>query len=134
MLPFGWTAEALLGSHSSKPYKPDIARVFYRAGYIESLGRGIQKIQDACKNLETDAPEYMVHREDIMLKEYPRLTQKEMVMLSTSRATVQRLMKELENSQLIERKDGKRYGYWEVKELLYISLILPVLALLPFCA
>jgi ATP-dependent DNA helicase RecG len=30
MLPFGWTAENLLGSHVSKPYNPDIARVFYR--------------------------------------------------------------------------------------------------------
>lgn len=36
MLPFGWTVETLLGSHTSKPYNPDIARVFYRAGYIES--------------------------------------------------------------------------------------------------
>lgn len=36
MLPFGWTAETLLGSHASKPYNPDIARVFYRAGHIES--------------------------------------------------------------------------------------------------
>ena len=149
MLPFGWTAETLLGSHSSKPYNPDIARVFYRAGYIESWGRGIQKIRDACKNLGTDEPEYMVHGEDIMvkfkalqsakvpyfkasnealdealemrllnlIKEQPRLTQKEMVvMLNTSRATVQRLMKELENAQRIERKGGKRYGYWEIKE------------------
>ncbi len=68
MLPFGWTAETLLGSHSSKPYNPDIARVFYRAGYIESWGRGIQKIRDACKSLGTDEPEYMVHGEDIMVK------------------------------------------------------------------
>lgn len=38
------------------------------------------------------------------------------VMLNISRASVQRLMKELENAQRIERKGGKRYGYWEVKE------------------
>jgi ATP-dependent DNA helicase RecG len=67
-LPFGWTAETLLGSHSSKPYNPDIARVFYRAGYIESWGRGIQKICDACKNLGTKTPEYIVYDEDIMVK------------------------------------------------------------------
>ncbi len=36
---------------------PDIARVFYRAGYIESWGRGIQKICDACKNLGAEEPE-----------------------------------------------------------------------------
>jgi ATP-dependent DNA helicase RecG len=68
ILPFDWTAETLLGSHSSKPFNPDIARVFYRAGYIESWGRGIQKICDACKNLGADKPEYIVHGEDIMVK------------------------------------------------------------------
>lgn len=52
-----------------------------------------------------------------LLEEQPKLTQKEMiVILDTSRATLQRLMKELENDQRIERKGGKRYGYWEVKE------------------
>lgn len=68
MLPFGWTVETLLGSHTSRPYNPDIARVFYRAGYIESWGRGIQKICDACKNLGAEEPEYIVHGEDIMVK------------------------------------------------------------------
>ena len=42
--------------------------MFYRAGYIESWGRGIQKICDACKNLGTDEPEYIVHGEDLMVK------------------------------------------------------------------
>lgn len=51
-----------------------------------------------------------------MLKERPKLTQKEIVVeLNISRATVQRLMKSLETSQRIERKGGKRYGYWEVR-------------------
>jgi len=68
LLPFGWTAETLLETHSLKPFNPDIARVFYRAGYIESLGRGIQKICDACKNLGIDEPVYIVHGEDIMVK------------------------------------------------------------------
>lgn len=68
LLPFGWTAETLLETHSSKPFNPDIARVFYRDGYIESWGRGIQKICDACKNLGADGPLYTVHGEDIMVK------------------------------------------------------------------
>ncbi len=68
LLPFGWTAETLLEAHSSKPFNPDIARVFYRAGYIESWGRGIQKICDACKSLGADGPVYIVHGEDIMVR------------------------------------------------------------------
>ena len=38
------------------------------AGYIESWGRGIQKICDACRNLGADGPKYIVHGEDIMVK------------------------------------------------------------------
>ncbi|HHT95404.1 MAG TPA: ATP-binding protein [Clostridia bacterium] len=68
MLPFGWTAENLLGSHVSKPYNPDIARVFYRAGYIENRGRGIQKIREACVAHGAEDPEYIVHGGDIMVK------------------------------------------------------------------
>lgn len=68
MLPFGWTAETLMSVHTSKPYNPDIAGVFYRVGYIESWGRGIQKICDACKNLGAAELEYIVHGEDIMVK------------------------------------------------------------------
>lgn len=68
MLPFGWTAETLLGEHVSKPFNPDIARVFYRAGYVERWGRGIQKICDACRELGADEPTYIVHGEDIMLR------------------------------------------------------------------
>ena len=60
MLPFGWTVETLLSTHVSKPYNPDIARVFYRAGYIESWGRGIQKICDACRNLGVEDRTYFM--------------------------------------------------------------------------
>ena len=62
LLPFGWTAETLLCSHASKPFNPDIANVFYRAGYIESWGRGIQKICDACKNIGADGTDSFSNR------------------------------------------------------------------------
>lgn len=155
MLPFGWTAETLMGSHTSKPYNPDIARVFYRAGYIESWGRGIQKICDACKALGAEEPEYIVHGADIMvkfkalqsaktssiervksqnealdgalnealekrmlmlLKENTHITQKDLSeKLSVSRTTVQRCFKKLMHEEKLERKGGKRFGYWEVR-------------------
>lgn len=54
--------------HRSRPYNPHIANTFFRAGYIESWGRGIQKICDACKSLGAEEPEYIVHGEDIMVK------------------------------------------------------------------
>lgn len=38
-----------MGKHVSRPYNPNIANVFYLAGFIESWGRGIEKIWEACK-------------------------------------------------------------------------------------
>lgn len=40
IFPEGWTVETLMAPHDSVPYNPDIANVFYRAGYIEHWGRG----------------------------------------------------------------------------------------------
>jgi len=60
ILPDGWTAETLMEPHDSIPYNPDIANVFYRMGYIETWGRGIQKICDECRALGTDLPKYDV--------------------------------------------------------------------------
>ena len=56
------------GATLIKTFQSGHCTVFYRAGYIESWGRGIQKIYDTCKNLGSDLPEYIVHGEDIMVK------------------------------------------------------------------
>jgi ATP-dependent DNA helicase RecG len=40
-LPPNWTVEKLLSKHASIPFNPDVASVFFRAGMIESWGRGI---------------------------------------------------------------------------------------------
>ena len=58
ILPEGWTVDTFMEPHDSKPYNPDIANVFYRAGYIEHWGRGIQKICDACRELGAELPRY----------------------------------------------------------------------------
>ena len=58
ILPEGWTVDTLMEPHNSRPYNPDIANVFYRAGYIEHWGRGIQKICDACRELGAELPVY----------------------------------------------------------------------------
>jgi ATP-dependent DNA helicase RecG len=48
-LPDSWTVDNLLRKHRSRPYNPKIAYAFYRAGYIETWGRGIERITEACK-------------------------------------------------------------------------------------
>ena len=54
--------------HKSEPFNPSIANAFYRAGYIESWGRGIQKICEACRELGTAEPEYTVLGDDLTVK------------------------------------------------------------------
>lgn len=149
VFPSDWTMESLLQRHQSRPYNPKIARAFFRAGYIESWGRGIQKIFEVCNEYGALQPEYVVHSEDIMLKlaavsisdkhvlkldskaentalkmkivEYlqnqPTATQKELQeALNETRTHIQKIVKELVAEGKIERKGGKRFGYWEVKK------------------
>lgn len=67
-LPEDWTLENLMQKHASKPYNPNIAHVFYLAGFIESWGRGVEKICSALKADNLPLPEYTVHPGDIMIK------------------------------------------------------------------
>ena len=47
-LPENWTVDMLQKKHSSIPYNPDIANAFFRSGYVEAWGRGIEKINENC--------------------------------------------------------------------------------------
>lgn len=67
-LPEDWTYEKLMQKHASKPFNPNIASVFYYAGFIESWGRGIEKICSALKADNLPMPEYTVNPGDIMIK------------------------------------------------------------------
>ena len=55
-LPQNWTLEKLLSKHPSHPYNPLLANAFFRAGYIESWGRGIEKINRECREHGIDPP------------------------------------------------------------------------------
>lgn len=53
----------------------------------------------------------------VLLKENASITTTEMSkQLSVNRRTIQRGLEVLKNKGVIERKGGKRYGYWEVYE------------------
>lgn len=43
ILPEGWTVDTLMEPHESELYNPDIAGVFYRAGFIETWGRAFKR-------------------------------------------------------------------------------------------
>jgi len=61
-LPENWTIDKLMKKHPSQPYNPDVANTFFRAGLIESWGRGVDVMVQACR--EYDSPEPVLRYED----------------------------------------------------------------------
>lgn len=55
-LPAGFTPETLLGKHSSHPRNKNIAYAFFKAGFIESWGRGYKKIRDGFEGVGLPMP------------------------------------------------------------------------------
>ena len=61
-----WTAEKFMSKHKSVKYNPLIASVFFLAGFIESWGRGIEKMCNACRENENPLPEFEVSSDDVL--------------------------------------------------------------------
>ncbi len=66
-LPQGWTVETLMGKHTSVPRNELIATAFFRAGFVERWGRGIEKACRDFKEYGNPIPKYDVHPGDIMV-------------------------------------------------------------------
>lgn len=140
ILPLGWSAQTLLERHQSKPYNPDIANVFFRAGYVESWGRGIQKVCEACEKHGNPPPIYSIIGEcmtvelkttklqetksipDNLLALYraiktnPKITYVELAQsLHVGYKFVATGVKTLKEKNLIERVGSDRKGHWVVK-------------------
>ena len=142
VFPSDWTTENLMRTHNSRPYNPDLANTFFRAGYIESWGRGIQKICEECDLIGAKIPEYNILGDDITVKFTAVATSKafkrtndvrkentmnmkvlELITVQTDISlseiadkTVQRAVADLKRLGVIERMGGRRKGYWRVKE------------------
>ena len=67
ILPENWTLKRLLGKHPSEPFNPLIANAFFRAGYIEAWGRGIEKINRECRAHGIEPPEYDIEPTGVMV-------------------------------------------------------------------
>ena len=153
-LPAGFSVEKAAKEHMSKPRNRLIANVFYKAGFIESWGRGVGMVCKAFHDSKLSSPTF----ENLMggsLVVIPRGHQTEplngieskaqlnenqqkvydyiCVMaqsdeplnepLNTTRiakelgmgySTVKRVMKFLEENNLIHRVGSKKTGYWEI--------------------
>ena len=61
------STEKLFEKHSSKPYNPKLANVFFKSGMIEAWGRGFDKIKEACAKYNGRLPEYNISVSGIMV-------------------------------------------------------------------
>ena len=60
-LPDNFTINTLLSDHTSKPRNRNIAHIFYMAGFIESWGRGIDKIRKGLNEANLPEPIFKEH-------------------------------------------------------------------------
>lgn len=61
------STDKLFMKHSSKPYNPKLANVFFMSGMIEAWGRGFERIKEACAKYNASLPEYNISASGIMV-------------------------------------------------------------------
>jgi ATP-dependent DNA helicase RecG len=71
-LPEGLKPGDLSRNHPSLPTNPDIAHVLYLRGLMERIGRGTQKIINACRELDLPSPKWFDRATGITLTLYGR--------------------------------------------------------------
>jgi len=143
-LPETWTIEKLQIKHPSKPYNPDVANAFFRAGIIEAWGRGTIKIIEECKRAKTQVPEFFYNNSEFLVQfNYPKsniqpikikqaattnnqkiisyITNNEKVTIAELAAkiglterTIKRLLKELQDTNKLMREGSDKSGKWIV--------------------
>lgn len=137
-LPDDWTVARLTQKHPSVPFNPDIAALFFRAGYIESWGRGIEKIAAACKAAGIPFPQFDTGFSGLMVtytlgeklgekltpnqleivKEMTannRITFKELSnLLHISEVSIHNNVSTLRKKGIVKRVGPAKGGYWEV--------------------
>jgi len=66
-LPEGWTVETLKEEHTSEPFNPLIARMFFWMGYIEEVGTGTNKMIKWCKEWGLPEPGFQIKAGNIVV-------------------------------------------------------------------
>ena len=78
------STDKLFAKHSSKPFNPKLAGVFFKSGMIEAWGRGFEKIREACDAHGTTLPEFQLHSHGVMA--FCKPNEKYMEMLITGKS------------------------------------------------
>jgi len=86
-LPSGWSVRHLFQKHGSEARNGLIANTFYRGGFVETWGRGIDKVCRECERLGVSKPKYEVTASDVMVSIEALITQPELQLAGTKSGT-----------------------------------------------
>ena len=131
-LPEELSIEQLFQIHASIPGNPLIAEVCYKAGYIDSWGRGVEKITEACRQARLPRPIIMEETGGVIvelkktpvktpelilaiLQEKPSLTLAEVAeQIDKSLSAVQRAARKLREQGTLEYVGPQKGGHWKI--------------------
>jgi ATP-dependent DNA helicase RecG len=144
-LPENWTVEYLMKKHPSKPFNPDVANSLFRCGYIEAWGRGTLKMiresvekhtlppifnfdysgfmvtlfKDAASLMSKEGvPDNLIKIVEFVLKNGNVKNKDVQELLSVSKATASRLLKELDGKWLEREGETGRGTKYVIKGLI----------------
>lgn len=142
-LPKNWTVEKLKQKHSSIPFNPAIASVFFRAGIIEAWGQGTLKIINECKKaflpepkFSDDMTSFSIEFKGILSKDSSgkgsgkssgkildymlannKITIPELAKkINISTRAIEKQIEKLKKEGKIKRLAGRKYGYWQISD------------------
>ena len=145
-LPDGITSETLFSKHSSHPRNKNVAYAFFKAGFIESWGRGYKKIRDGFEGAGLPMPivesveggvRVTFQRNNPnssqkgsqkgsqktsdkilqMISENPRITRDLLAeSIGISSRMVAKHLKSLQEQGILKRIGGRKDGYWAAND------------------
>ena len=120
-------------NHISKPFNPIIANMFYKAGFVESWGKGTNNMVEDCLKMHLPEPEYKYTFASVQVIFYktPQKSTRENILmlmeqdskvtisiiaqeLNIGRDTINEHISKLKKESKIKRIGGRKDGYWEV--------------------
>lgn len=118
-MPNNWTIETLLITHASKSRNPDISNTFFRAGMVESWGRGISKILDECAKENVPKPTFDLSMGGVDARFTPKISESNITLSSdtTSKSTVKGALKSALKSALKTMELIEENPYITISEL-----------------
>ena len=125
--------------HLSKPYNPLIANIFYKAGFVESWGKGTNNIVEDCIKMQLPEPDYKYTQHAVQvflykatLKTTPKTTKERLVEFIKEDSYITReLLAEklgitingvkqhilnLKKDNILKRVGGRKDGFWEIED------------------